>query len=77
MSWEYEVTEKKLGALTILSFIIGSPIVVAFITWLSLGVVEASKKNGEQDVRIDSIRETLREIKTLQEKMNDKLDRLR
>ena len=47
------MTEKKLGALTILSFIIGSPIVVAFLSWLSLSVVEANRKNAEQDQKIE------------------------
>lgn len=41
-----------MSAITILSVILGSPIVLGVVGWLSLSVVEANKKNAEQDIFI-------------------------
>lgn len=44
----------KVTALSILTVIFGSPLLIAFLGWLSLSVVEANKKNAEQDIFIQT-----------------------
>lgn len=42
----------KFTAASILTVVFGSPILLVFMSWLSLSVVEANKKNAEQDIFI-------------------------